>query len=210
MIPTLSREQGEKTAKAALLMSGFKLGEKPDLFAVVSHDEREEGFSRTVNRGIAIADAQHPGSDICLLNDDIRAFQYAWLREMYRVLYLNDSYGLSCPGGKSGAMPMASASVGLEGVQVVDQASFWCVLLKRKMMNSDPRLHRLDEDMRHYCSDNWYCFVMKQLGWKCAWARSIVLDHKHHGSGLKSKWRKKDRAVFFSKIAAAKREVRKA
>lgn len=189
IVPTLDAKKGTKTGTAALATTGCHV----PIVLVVSHDEAQQGFTKTVNDGIKQADPTH---DICLLNDDVSGFQMGWLEIMRRVLYSNKRYGLSCPSGASAAKPMNAGTIGMSGSQVVSQASFWCVLLKREMLDA---LGLLDEAFVHYCSDNWYCDVMRKKGWQCVWARAVYLKHRKHGSGLQRIWRDHDRKIYFKR-----------
>lgn len=186
IIPTLSKEQGWRTGKLALAAAGCKVTVR--LF--VAHDVHRQGFTKTVNRGLRQLE---PGEDACLLNDDVSEFQRGWLETLHKVLYSSKEYGIAGPSGRSKAAPMNTGKLGQKGTQVVRQISFWCVLMKRAMID---KLGLLDESFIHYRSDNWYCHVMKRKGWKCVWARAVYLKHKHHGSGIPGKWRKHDKAIY--------------
>ena len=190
VIPTLDKAKGEDTGKVALATAGCSVPVR----VLVSHDREGQGFTKTINQGIRASD---PSEDICLLNDDIREFQYGWLEILRQVLYSHKRYGLSCPSGKCAASPMKHGPRGQVGTQVVRQASFWCVLMKRDMLND---LGLLDEAFIHYCSDNWYCEVMRRKGWKCVWAKAVFLVHQTHGSGFQGKWRAHDRKVLFRNL----------
>jgi len=187
VIPTLDKAKGEDTGKLALAMAGCSVPVR----VLVSHDRKKQGFTKTVNQGIRAAD---PAEDICLLNDDITEFQYGWLEILRQVLYSNTKYGISAPSGASAAAPMNQGHRGQTGTQVVKQVSFWCVLMKREMLD---KLGLLEEACIHYCSDNWYCHTMRRKGWKCVWAKAVFLEHVHHGSKLQAAWRTHDRKVLF-------------
>ena len=189
VLPTLTLETGQATGNLAKISSGCR----DHVQIVVSHDTEPLGFSRTVNAGILRAG---PETDICILNDDIFEFQYGWLETLRRVLYSNPTYGVSGPSGKSASAPANRGGPGQHGTQVVDQLSFWCVLLKRDMIK---QLGILDEAFIHYCSDTWYCKVMRDAGWKCVWAKAVFLRHRHHGSGIPGDWKQKDREIFFKR-----------
>jgi GT2 family glycosyltransferase len=161
---------------------------------LVSHDRKRQGFSKTVNQGIRVADA---AEDICLLNDDVLEFQYGWLEILRKVLYSNKRFGLSGPSGASGGAPMNKGKPGQSGTEVVKQISFWCVLMKQEMLDE---LGLLDEAFIHYCSDNWYCHVMRRKKWQCVWAKAVFLVHQKHGSGLQGKWRDHDRKEYFRRL----------
>lgn len=189
VIPTLSESLGKDLGKVALATAGCSVPVR----VIVAHDEHRQGFTKTANAGMRQA---RSNEDVCLLNDDISKFQYGWLEILRKVLYSNPRYGLSGPSGPSGAAPMNKGRPGQAGMQVVKQISFWCVLMKREMLN---QLGLLDEAFIHYCSDNWYCLVMRRKGWKCIWAKAVYLHHRKHGSGLQREWRNHDRKIFFAR-----------
>lgn len=190
VIPTLNKAQGESVGKIALATCGCSI----PVEVIVSHDEHKQGFTKTANAGIRKAPVE---ADICLLNDDVTAFQYGWLEILRRVLYSNSRYGLSGPSGASGGAPMNTGRPGMSGTQVVEQISFWCVLMKREMLS---QIGILDEVYIHYCSDNIYCRVMRENGWQCVWAKSIFLEHRKHGSGMQRRWREHDRKIYFARL----------
>lgn len=190
VIPTLDKSKGRDTGKLALATAGCSVPVR----VLVSHDRKRQGFTKTANQGMRAAGSQ---DDVCLLNDDVLEFQYGWLEILRKVLYSNKRYGLSGPSGACGAAPMNQGRPGQVGTKVVRQISFWCVLMKREMLD---KLGLLDEAFIHYCSDNWYCYVMKQKGWKCIWAKAVFLVHQKHGSGLQTKWRDHDRKVYFKRL----------
>jgi GT2 family glycosyltransferase len=161
---------------------------------IVVYDKHKQGFTKTVNRGILEASLV---SDICILNDDVFEFQYGWLEILRRVLYSNPRYGLSGPSGACGAAPMNKGIPGQFGIQVVNQISFWCVLLKREMID---QIGILDEAFIHYCSDNWYCHTMRKHKWQCVWAKAVFLKHHKHKSGIQSKWKNLDRTEYFRRL----------
>lgn len=189
VIPTLDKAKGEDTGKLALVAAGCSVPVR----VLVSHDRKGQGFTKTANQGMRAASASE---DICLLNDDITEFQYGWLEILRQVLYLRPRYGLSAPSGASAAAPMNQGHRGQTGTQVVRQASFWCVLMKREMLNE---LGLLDEAFIHYCSDNWYCAVMRRKRWQCVWAKAVFLVHQRHGSRFRGKWRAHDRKIYYKR-----------
>lgn len=186
VIPTLTKSQGEDVGKVALATAGCSVPAR----LVVVHDEHRQGFTKTVNRGMR---QSRKDEDICLLNDDITRFQYGWLEILRTVLYLRPNYGLSGPSGKSAANPMKAGQPGGQGTQAVNIISFWCVLMKRTMLD---KLGYLDEAYIHYCSDTGYCRMMKHKGWLCIWAKAVYLYHEHGGSGYKKAWRTHDRKIY--------------
>ena len=189
VIPTLNKAKGEDTGKLALAMAGCSVPVR----VLISHDKKRQGFTKTANQGMR---AVKPAEDICLLNDDVTEFQYGWLEILRQVLYLHPRYGISAPGGACAAAPMYQGHQGQTGTQVVEQVSFWCVLMKREMLN---QLGLLDEAFIHYCSDNWYCAVMRRRKWQCVWAKAVFLVHQRHGSKFQGKWRAHDRKIYYKR-----------
>jgi GT2 family glycosyltransferase len=177
IIPTLDQERGDNTGRLALVtaMCDARL-------IVVNGPKR--GFTKTVNEGLR----QTTNEDVCILNDDITRFQHGWLRALHKGLYSNPHYGIIGPSGKSAAVSK-EGKLGMSGIEAVRQLSFWCVLIRREVINA---IGILDERFIHYCSDNEYCIRAARRGWKCAWMKSVYLEHIHHGSGLQSKWKQQD------------------
>lgn len=185
VIPTLDVVQGERVGRLALAMAGCSIPVR----VIVVHDERRQGFTKTVNRGMRRAAS---AEDVCLLNDDVEKFQRGWLEAMRKALYSSSRYGLCGPSG-AGIAPMNKGRPGGRGVQVVDRISFWCVLLKREVIS---KVGLLNEAYIHYASDIVYCHSVKRKGWKCVWAKAVYLSHRHHGSGIQGKWKKHDRRIY--------------
>jgi GT2 family glycosyltransferase len=177
IIPTLDRARAEATGKLALVTAGCDA-------RLIIVDGPARGFTKTVNEGLR----QTTNEDVCILNDDVTRFQYGWLTDLRAGLYANPRYGLAGPSGKSAAKS-GGGSVGMSGMEVVRQLSFWCVLIRRRVIRE---IGILDERFIHYCSDNEYCIRAARKGWRCVWVRSVYLEHIHHGSGLRSAWKQRD------------------
>jgi len=182
IIPTLDQAKGEKTAKRALAAAGCDAR-----VIIVSGSAR--GFTKTVNEGLK----QTTDEDICLLNDDIIKFPQNWLSDMLGGLYSDERNGILGPSGKSGTAPASSGRPGMKGMRVCNQISYWCVVLRREMLDE---IGYLDERYIHYCSDNEYNIRAKKAGWRCVWLRSVYIDHEHHGSGIRKEWALHDQKVF--------------
>lgn len=181
VIPTLDAERGEATGELALLHAGCDAR-----LIVVNGPAR--GFTKTVNEGLR----QTTTEDVCVLNDDVTRFQHGWLATLQQALYSHKRYGIAGPSGKSAAVSRAGKP-GDTGLQVVDRLSFWCVLLKRAMIDD---IGILDKRYIHYRSDNEYCIRAKRHGWRTVWVRSVYLKHQHHGSGRRQKWLAHDAREF--------------
>lgn len=184
VIPTLDKKRGHATGRLAQLTAGIETA------LVVSHDTDRIGFTRTSNMGIRRADKTH---DICLLNDDVKVFHYGWLAVLHAALYHKADYGIVGPSGGSNTRPMRDGKLGDAGLQVVHHLPFWCVLIKRALLDE---IGLLDERFIHYASDNFFCDVARKRGWKSVWCRDVWLGHRRHGSGLQSEWKKRDQALY--------------
>lgn len=186
IIPTLDIIYGERAGTSALRRTGIKAR------LIISAGPRR-GFTKTVNDGIR----QTKNEDICLLNDDVSEFPSGWLIILYQALYSNPKYGIAGPSGASATAPANTGKPGMHGVQVVGQLPFWCVLIRRELIDA---IGLLDEDFIHYGSDNWYCIQTREAGWQCVWVRSVYLKHQHRVGGPIVEWAKKDRAMLMQKI----------
>jgi len=187
IIPTLNKQLGHSIGKMAQATAGC-----PSTLLVM-HDVKRQGFTKTVNEGIRLAP---PISDICLLNDDVTWYQWNWLEIQRRVLHSKHDIGLTGPTGDCGAVPIRNGLLGDFGTLAVGHISFWCVLMKREMIE---QIGLLDEAFIHYNSDSWYCKMMKRTGWKAVWVKSVFLKHKKHGSGKIVKWREQDIETYRSR-----------
>ena len=183
IIPTLDVENAAITGKNALTSAGCEAR-----LIIVGGPAR--GFTKTVNAGLAQLE---PGEDACILNDDITGFQYSWLALLKHALYKRPRYGITGPSGKSSTAPARDGKPGMRGLEVCSQLSFWCVLLKRAMIDD---IGVLDKRFIHYCSDNEYCHRARKKRWQCVWVRGVYLDHRHHGSGMRREWWAHDRALW--------------
>lgn len=183
VIPTLDKALGESTRQLAVATAGVPAR------GIVVHDEKRQGFTKTVNRGIREG---HPDEDICLLNDDVKLFHHGWLQILQTALYAEARYGLVGPTGRSRSST-AKAKLGDAGLVEVKMLPFWCVLIKREVI---AKLGCMDEAFIHYSSDTQYCSRAHRAGWKCVWVKSVFLHHVFEGSGFQEEWRKHDTKVL--------------
>lgn len=181
VLPTLDAERGAATGKLALLHAGCDA-------RLIVVDGPERGFTKTVNEGLR----QTTTEDVCILNDDITRFQFGWLAALQKGLYSKPRYGIAGPSGKSAAKSRAG-HVGMAGIEELHQLSFWCVLIRREVIEE---IGLLDERFIHYCSDNEYCIRAIRNRWKCVWVRGVYLEHQHHGSGLRNAWKQHDQRAL--------------
>jgi len=178
IIPTLDQAKAKATGRLALLSAGCDA-------RLIVVDGPERGFTKTVNEGLR----QTTNEDVCLLNDDVTRFQHGWLAALSAGLYSKPRYGIAGPSGKSAAKSR-EGRLGMTGIEAVHQISFWCVLIRREVIDE---IGILDERFIHYGSDNEYCRRAARKRWRCVWIKSVYLVHKHHGSGLRMKWKQHDK-----------------
>lgn len=183
VVPTLDTKRAEATGKLALLNAGIEA-------RLIISDGPARGFTKTVNDGLRQLE---PGEDVVILNDDIYGFPFGWLAGLHAGLYTKPRYGIAGPSGKSGTAPASGGRRGMRGLELVRQLPFWCVLIRRQMLDE---IGLLDERFIHYCSDNEYCLRATRNKWGCVWVKGVYLEHKHHGSGLRMAWRDHDQAEF--------------
>ena len=177
IIPTLNPARGKRTGELAIASSGL---EPEQLNLIVVHDENEERFTKTVNRGLnKVVGKLGPKDRVCILNDDIKRFQLGWLRILNRTLRRRRG-GAVCPTGKSHTSPMKFGKPGEQGVVRVHSIPFWCILISR---NAIKKVGILDERYVHFASDNDWCERAKRQGFMLLWDKSVYLWHQGHGSG---------------------------
>lgn len=186
VIPTLDAVRGRETGKLALRKAGMKAR------LIISAGPRR-GFTKTVNDGIR----QTKNEDICILNDDVNGFSPKWLTILHQALYSNPKYGIVGPSGKSSTPPTNSGKPGMRGIRIVDRLPFWCVLIRRKLLDT---IGLLDEDFIHYGGDYYYCMQARKAGWRCIWVRGVYLKHQQRGSGLIAEWWKTDHMLLAQKM----------
>jgi len=183
IIPTLDKQQGEDTGRRAQISAGM------DTRLVVIHDEKGQGFTKTVNAGL---ERTLSNEDVCFLNDDIKRFSYSWLAALQAALYAKENYGIAVPSGHC-ASSMKSGRLGNTGLVLANTVPFWCALIRREVFDT---IGYLDEDFIHYSSDTWFCIQARRADWRSVWVKAVYLWHEHQGSGFKSDWKIHDSDVF--------------
>ena len=178
-------------AKATLLKAASTAGIETELIA--SHDKDEEGFTKTVNRGLAVAlglNVQY----ICLLNDDTDPDQIGWLARLVQALNENSKYGIAGPSGPCRSTPQSSGKPGMKKqVKVIppECLGFFTAVIKREVLDA---VGILDERYIHYGSDNDLCLRASQLGWRMIWVPDVYI--KHDVGSVKHDWQKLDRVIY--------------
>lgn len=178
-------------AKVTLLKAADTAGIVTKLIA--SHDNYEEGFTKTVNKGLEIAlglDAEY----ICLLNDDTNPDQIGWLARLVRALNENSKYGIAGPSGPCRSSPQSSGKPGMKKqVKIIppECLGFFTAVIKREVLD---QIGILDDRYVHYGSDNDLCLRAAQVGWKMIWVPDVYI--KHDVGSVKRDWQKLDRVVY--------------
>ena len=124
VMPTIKLSRAQDTMELAQLTAGC------DVQPFIVEDGKHRGFSRTVNAGW-----KHASGDVMILNDDIEWFGYGWLDVLHRALYSQEDYGIVGPSGKSSTKPMCHGWPGQSGTEIVHHLPFWCVLIKRALID---------------------------------------------------------------------------
>lgn len=148
-------------------------------------NERNEGFPRGMNRGIAASTAPF----VCLLNNDLR-FASGWLREMVAVATADPSVGIVNPTSNTfGDHPPAGWSLEeyaaarrqYHGQYVeVGMCIGFCLLVKRDVLN---RIGTLSEDVeRFFFEDEDFSMRAQQAGFQCVVAQASYVHHAEHRS----------------------------
>lgn len=182
IIPTLDAATGARTGKLAQLTAGCES-------RLIVVDGPKRGFTATVNDGLA----QTTTEDVCILNDDVQWFTPGWLDALHRALYSAADIAIVGPTGKSSTPPMCDGKIGETGLQKVWNLPFWCVLIRRSVLDS---LGPLDARYIHYASDSAYCDRINAAGLRCVWVRAVYLEHRGHGSGRMTEWYKHDAGLY--------------
>ena len=178
-------------AKATLLKAASTAGIVTEL--IVSHDNDEEGFTKTVNKGLKVA-LELDAAYICLLNDDTDPDQIGWLARLVQALNGNSKYGIAGPSGPCRSAPQSSGKPGMKKqVKIIppECLGFFTAVIKREIFD---QVGILDERYTHYGSDNDLCLRASQLGWKMVWVPDVYI--KHDVGSVKRDWQKLDRVVY--------------
>lgn len=184
---TLDKGRGEKTCRQLISKAGVGC----EYF--VSVDPCGQGGVKTANAGLAWALEQETDY-ICYVNDDVRADQKWWLKDLIEVLGSDPGYGLIAPSGRCRTKPQSKGRPGQSGYREVRQLSFFCVVFKRQLLKE---IGLFDPRYVHYGCDSDYCLRAQEAGWKCIWHRGVYLEHE---LGPKiAGWSAKDRAAFFKR-----------
>ena len=179
---TLDEEKGRQVCELACRTAGVPCE------IVVAYDKVARGATKNANAGFRRAlktDARY----VVYIVDDARCVQKDWLKRMIDVLESNPRHGIASPSGKCRAIQNRGRPSMRPGVQVVDNLSFFCVVIKRELME---QIGLFDEGYIHYGQDNDYCNRARKVGWKCLWVQDVYVHHQP--SAYVKKWKRADQA----------------
>jgi GT2 family glycosyltransferase len=160
------------------------LGKEKRLDMLLVRNDKNLGFVKAVNQGIAASDSAY----LCIMNNDTIAAK-GWLKEMVAVMEADPLLGLVNPSSNtSGQFPgektideYAEDLSQLKGqVQELYTCRGFCMLVKREVVE---RVGLLDE-IYHigYFDDTDYCKRAQRLGYRTARAKASYVYHKENVS----------------------------
>jgi len=161
------------------------LKERKDPEAVLIRNDKNLGFVKAVNQGIAGSDAPY----VCVMNNDTIATK-GWLGEMVRVMESRPEIGLLNPSSNtSGQFPGKGQSIDeyastlsrFKGeIQELYTCRGFCMLIKRHVLDA---LGALDE-IYHigYFDDTDYCKRAQKARFRTARAKAAYVYHKENMS----------------------------
>ena len=152
---------------------------------ILLQNERNEGFPRGMNRGIAASTAPF----VCLLNNDLR-LTTGWLSRMIDVMQANPQVGLVNPESNTfGNRPPPGMSLEAYAQSLerfagryteVGMCIGFCLLVKRPVLD---RIGELCEDIdRFFFEDEDFSMRVQQAGFQCVVAEAAYVRHLEHQS----------------------------
>jgi len=137
-------------------------------------NERNVGFAKTVNKGIQAASHDL----VCLLNNDIRLPNPAWLKIMTDSM---DEYDLTAPAG--GRMDSKWNYQPGEAKKRGDRFSylpFWCILIKRAVFD---KIGDIPTDFsKGFFEDVLWGYRAKKAGFKAGITENTGVQHLYHAT----------------------------
>lgn len=152
---------------------------------VVLQNERNEGFPKGMNRGIAASTAPF----VCLLNNDLR-FTTGWLKEMLRVAQANPTIGVLNPRSSTfGDRPAHGVSLQAfaDGFRRFTGRYMergmcigFCLLIKREVLDLVGGFS--EEVDRAFFEDEDFSMRVQRAGFYCVMAEAAYVYHAEHRS----------------------------
>jgi GT2 family glycosyltransferase len=146
-------------------------------------NERNEGFPRGMNQGLAASQAPY----VCLLNNDLR-FTTGWLEELVCVLETHPEVGLVNPTSNTfGNRPPRGMVLEAYARQLqrdrglyteVGMCIGFCLLIRRAVLE---HIGALSEEVeRIFFEDEDFSMRAQQAGFRCAVALASYVQHAEH------------------------------
>lgn len=161
-------------------------------------DTEQQGFTKTVNRGIRWALESEPDY-VCILNDDAYPSDTTWLLRLIEEMGRGFQLGIAGPSGLCATRPQVYGVPHMEpGAHVVKQLAFFCVVVDVNVFHA---IGLMDEEFIHYGSDNDFVLRAAEVGWTSIWVPDVYIVHSHKASesAATDKWRKHDTKVLAKK-----------
>ena len=169
------------------------LAAQPDIIVITN--ETNQGFAKSVNRGLRAATAPY----ITLLNNDVE-IDTGWLRVLIEALETNPKAGAIGPLSTAKQMQWEGYFRGQSGVVLIERPgvvslAFFCVVFRREVVEG---VGLLDEEFpQAYGEDNDYAARMRQAGWLQAVCCDVLVKHDEQSTtgatGLVEAWREQAR-----------------
>ncbi len=174
----MSKQQGERTAALAVVNSGYA-----GVDVLVIHDTRRQGYTATVNEGIAQAKAGHLLllNDDCLLSDD-------WLSILLREMERRRDAWFVGPSGRCRTFPQNTGRPNdKRRPRYVDHLAGFCLLVH-------PQGRRLlTSEFVHYGSDVDLQWDAQRRGGRSLWIPEVYCSHGLHDV---NDWWERDQATL--------------
>jgi GT2 family glycosyltransferase/glycosyltransferase involved in cell wall biosynthesis len=155
-------------------------------------NERNLGFVRTVNRGMAL----HPDRDVILLNSDTRVPGNDWVGRLHRAVYDQAHNGTATPFSNNATIcsyPQfcrANPPVGYDDLcreqlrgqtAEIPTAVGFCMYIRRDCLTETGPFDAYTFG-RGYGEENDFCMRARRLGWRHVLAADVFVEHTGHVS----------------------------
>lgn len=184
LVPTCDAEIGRATGLLAAERSQDVRGN-----VIVSVARGQEGYTRTVNRGLGQA-----FGDVCILVDDCVP-EEGWLGKLQAAVYERVALPIwfAGPSGPCRTLPQNSGRPGdMRRPRVVPHLAGFCLYVTREALD---KLGGLDEAYTHYASDvDWQRKAQRDYGARSLWVPGVYVDHGLHPPHME--WWGKDQQLL--------------
>lgn len=192
LIPTLDEAAAWMTGETAKARAGI------DCDVLIVEDWTRSGYTRAVNRGLALIEASDArDDDVCILVDDCEPCE-DWLRMLQEALRERADLPawFAGPSGPCRTPPQNSGRPGDKRRPcVVPHLAGFCLYITREALD---KLGGLDEAYTHYASDvDLQRRAQRDYGAKSVWVPGVYVDHGLHPPHME--WWRKDQDLLYSR-----------